>query len=157
MDFDVDSITGFPSDLAVAKEGIRWYPTQMPVSDLQSGLHLRPRAVSYFDEADRLHQVRRPVHRIPHYTFGRLVGFEDISLYFLFPHLYREEQQSSRLRDQDFRLWMDGILLPIIYKHYSSSHVQHYPSSYDHSRYNATARGVESRTRQVDPVSREQQ
>ncbi|KAH8661713.1 hypothetical protein BGZ61DRAFT_563322 [Ilyonectria robusta] len=38
--FDVDSITGFPSNLAVAKQGIRWYPTQMPVSDLQSGLHL---------------------------------------------------------------------------------------------------------------------
>jgi hypothetical protein len=36
--------------------------------------------VSYFDEAGRLHEVRRPVHQIPHYTFGRLVGFEDISL-----------------------------------------------------------------------------
>ncbi|KIX92236.1 uncharacterized protein Z520_11982 [Fonsecaea multimorphosa CBS 102226] len=155
--FDVDSITGFPSDLAVAKEGVRWHPTQMPISDLQSNLHLDSRKVSYFDEAGRLHKVRRPVHQIPHYTFGRLVGFEDISLYFLFPHLYRETQQSSRLRDEDFRIWIDDILLPIIYEHYSSSHVQHYPSSFDHSRYNATARGVELRGQRINAVSREQQ
>jgi hypothetical protein len=30
--FDVDSITGFPSNLGVAKQGIRWHPTQMPVT-----------------------------------------------------------------------------------------------------------------------------
>lgn len=36
--FDVDSIVGFPGDLAVTKQGIRWYPTQMPVSDLQSSI-----------------------------------------------------------------------------------------------------------------------
>ncbi|KAI8676082.1 hypothetical protein NCS56_00495100 [Fusarium sp. Ph1] len=155
--FDVDSITGFPSNLAVAKQGIRWFPTQMPVSDLQSDLHLRQRQVHYFDTAGNQRQVNRPVHQIPHYTFGRLVGFEDVSLYLLFPHLYREEQQSSRLRDEDFRTWMDGVLLPVIYQHYSSSHVQHYPSSYEHSKCNATARGVETLAKQVHPVAREQQ
>ena len=96
------------------------------------------------------------MHRPPHYTFGRLVGFEDILLYFLFPHLYREAQQTSRLRDQDFRLWMNGVLLPIIHEHYSSFHVQQYLSTYDSSRYNATARGVESRTQRIDPLPREQ-
>jgi hypothetical protein len=52
---------------------------------------------------------------------------------------------------------MDDILLPIIYEHYSSSHAQHYLFSFDHSRYNATARVVETRGQRVDPVSREQQ
>ncbi|KAF7174568.1 hypothetical protein CNMCM6106_009169 [Aspergillus hiratsukae] len=32
---DIDSVGGFVSSLAVARRGIRWYPTQMPVSDLQ--------------------------------------------------------------------------------------------------------------------------
>ncbi|KAH7243997.1 hypothetical protein MRS44_016941 [Fusarium solani] len=155
--FDVDSITGFPSNLAVAKQGIRWFTTQMPVPDLQSDLHLRQRQVHYFDTTGNQRQVNRPVHQIPHYTFGRLIGFEDVSLYLLFPHLYREEQQSSRLRGEDFRTWMDGVLLPVIYQHYSSSHVQHYPSSYDHSKYNATARGVETLAQRVYPVAREQQ
>ncbi|KAH7191433.1 hypothetical protein BKA60DRAFT_601712 [Fusarium oxysporum] len=34
VSFDVDSVIGFPSNLAIAKQGIRWSPTQMPVSDL---------------------------------------------------------------------------------------------------------------------------
>ena len=157
ISFDVDSVTGISSSIAVAKQGIRWHPTQMPVSDLRSSLHLRSREVHFLDEAGRAHTVHRPIHQIPHYTFGRLVGFEDISLYLLFPHLYREDQQSSRLRDRDFQLWMDGVLLPIIYDHYSGAHVQHYPSSYDHSRYNATARGVETHAQRVDPIAREQQ
>ncbi|OKO92959.1 hypothetical protein PENSUB_12554 [Penicillium subrubescens] len=154
--FDVDSVVAFAHSLAVAKLGVRWNPTQMPVSDLRSSLHLDPLPVHYFGSDGRAHHVRRPVHKIPHYTFGRLVGFEDISLYFLFPRLFREEQQSSRLRDDDFRIWMDQVLLTAIYQHYEGSLVQHYPSSFDHSRLNATARGVEMRSRRVDPVAREQ-
>ncbi|RSL84143.1 hypothetical protein CDV31_016741 [Fusarium ambrosium] len=151
--FDVDSVLAFPSNLAVAKRGIRWSPTRMTVSDLQSDLHLRSIPVTYVDGSGKQHQVHRPVHQIPHYTFGRVVGFEDISLYLLFPNLYREEQTCSKLRDEDFRLWMDGILLPAIYQCYSAAHVQHYPSSYDHSRYNATARGVETLSQRVYPVA----
>ncbi|KAJ6041645.1 hypothetical protein N7460_007035 [Penicillium canescens] len=154
--FDIDSIVGFAHSLAVAKLGVRWNSTQMPVSDLRSSLHLNPIPTHYIGSNGRAHHVRRPVHKIPHYTFGRLVGFEDISLYFLFPRLYREEQQSSRLRDDDFRIWIDQILLPAIYRHHDGSLVQHYPSSFDHSRLNATARGVEMRSQRVDPVAREQ-
>ncbi|KAF5697726.1 AT hook DNA-binding motif, partial [Fusarium mundagurra] len=157
VSFDVDSVTGFPSNLAIAKQGIRWSPTQMPVSDLQSDLHLCPRPVQYLDMVGNQRRVHHPVHQIPHYTFGRLIGFEDVSLYLLFPNLYREEQKSSRLRDEDFRTWMDDVLLPIIHNHYSNSHVQHYPSSYDHSKYNATARGIEMLAQRVHPVAREQQ
>ncbi|KAL6405842.1 hypothetical protein AUP68_10981 [Ilyonectria robusta] len=154
--FDLDSIIAFPNNLAIAKRGIRWSPTRMTVSDFQSDLHLRSIPVIYFDTNGMQHQVHRPVHQIPHYTFGSVVGFEDISLYFLFPNLYREKR-CSRLRDEDFRLWMDGILLPAIYQCHSSAHVQHYPSSYDHSRYNSTARGVETLSQCVHPVAREQQ
>ncbi|KAI9035127.1 uncharacterized protein KD926_004496 [Aspergillus affinis] len=153
---DIDSVRGFTSSLAVARREIRWHPTQMAVSDLQSSLHLDPISVQFFDSTGQAHSVRRPVHQVPHYTFGRLVGFEDISLYLLFPRLYREGQQSSRLLDQDFRQWMDEILLPIINCCYSGDLIQHYPSSFDHSRLNATARGVEMRSQRVDPVAREQ-
>jgi hypothetical protein len=41
ISFDVDSVVAFPSNLAVAKQGIHWSPTQMAVSDLQSDLHLQ--------------------------------------------------------------------------------------------------------------------
>ncbi|EAU29224.1 predicted protein, partial [Aspergillus terreus NIH2624] len=153
---DIDSVGGFVSSLAVARRGIRWHPTQMAVSDLQSSLHIDPVSVQYFDSTGQAHHVRRPVHQVPHYTFGRLIGFEDISLYLLFPRLYREDQQSSRLLDQDFQQWTDEILLPIINRCYSGDLIQHYPSSFDHSRLNATARGVEMRSQRVDPIPREQ-
>jgi hypothetical protein len=154
--FDIDSIVGFTHSLAVAKLRVRWNSTQMPVSGLRSGLHLDPLPIHYIRSNGRAHHVQRPVHKIPHYTFRRLVGFEDISLYFLFPRLYREEQQCSRLRDDDFRIWIDQILLPAIYRHQDGSLIQHYPSSFDHSRLNATARGVKMRSQRVDPVAREQ-
>jgi hypothetical protein len=89
--FDIDSIVGFAHSLAVAKNGVRWNPTQMAVTDLHSSLHLDPIPVTYSGIDGRTHHVRRPIHQIPHYNFGRLIGFEDISLYFLFPRLYREE------------------------------------------------------------------
>ncbi|KAL3587858.1 hypothetical protein FPOAC2_13757 [Fusarium poae] len=77
--FDIDSVVAFPSNLAVAKQGIHWSPTQMAVSDLQSDLHIQSIPVTYTDTNGKPHQVHRPVHHIPHYTFGRLIGFEDIS------------------------------------------------------------------------------
>ena len=155
--FDIDSITGFADSIAVAKQGLRWHPSQMPVSDLQSSLHLRPQTVDFVDDRGRSYAVRRLVHQIPHHTLGRVFGFEHISLYLLFPHLYREDQGSARLRDVDFRLWMDGVLLPAIHQHYGSDYTQHYPSCHDHSRYNATARGVETRSQRVNPIACEQQ
>src|SRR3954464_5567953 len=116
--FDIDSVLGFPSSLGVAKQGIRWNPTQMAVSDLRSDLHLDSRLAHYVDSHGHAHSVRKPLHQLPHYTFGRLVGFEDVSLYLFFPHLYREEQKVSRLLDDDFRTWMDRILLPVLYQYH---------------------------------------
>jgi hypothetical protein len=57
----------------------------MPVSDLQSGLHLNPISVQYLDLNGQDHTVHRPAHHVPHYIFGSLIGFVDISLNLLFP------------------------------------------------------------------------
>jgi hypothetical protein len=58
----MDDLRVVPSNLAVAKEGVRWHPTQMSVSDLWSSLHFNSRKVTYIDKAGRFHQVRRPVY-----------------------------------------------------------------------------------------------
>jgi hypothetical protein len=154
--FDVDSIVGFCSSLAVAKGGIRWNWTQTPVPPLKSGLHLAKQRVQYSDSHGHLHSVLKPVHEIPHYTLGRFVGFEDVSLYLLFPRLYREEQQNSRLLDSDFQTLLDRVLLPAIYQQHDAGDVQHYPGSYHHAKYNSTARGVEGRSRKTDTMPRQQ-
>ncbi|CCD44123.1 hypothetical protein BofuT4_P057030.1 [Botrytis cinerea T4] len=41
LNFNIDSITGYTTSLAIAKASVRWNIIQIPVSDLQSGLHLR--------------------------------------------------------------------------------------------------------------------
>ncbi|KAH8749826.1 hypothetical protein BGZ57DRAFT_945613 [Hyaloscypha finlandica] len=150
--FDIDSITGFCHGLGIAKGGIRWNFIQMPVSDLQSGLHLARRRVQFFGSHEHFHSIQRPVYKIPHYMLGRLIGLEDVSLYLLFPRLYQEGQQHSRLLDDDFQTWINQVLLPAIYRHHNSAQLQHYPSSYHHGKYNLTARGVEGRSRKVDAL-----
>ncbi|KAL2810795.1 hypothetical protein BDW59DRAFT_155613, partial [Aspergillus cavernicola] len=100
-------------------------PPSSVIFDIDSiiSLHLSPIPVSYFDHHGHAHTVRRPVHQVPHYTFGRVI---------------------------------DQVLLPAIYQHHPSSLTQHYPSSYNHSWSNATARGVEMCSQKVDSTAREQ-
>ncbi len=134
IDFDVDSITGFPATSLWPKKvfvGIR-PKCQCLTSSLAS--ISAPVPCLTLTRAGRYTRFVAPCIELLTTTLDVLLGLKIFSLYLLFPHLYREAQQTSRLRDQDFRLWMNGLLLPIIHEHYSSSHVQHYPSSYDSSR-----------------------
>lgn len=102
--FDIDSIVGFASSLAVARQRVQWNPTQIAVSNLQSSLYLDSLSMQYLDSQGQFHRALRDVHEILHYTFGRLTGFEDIFFILFFPRLYRKEQQFSRLRDKDFQI-----------------------------------------------------
>ncbi|KAH8649523.1 hypothetical protein BGZ61DRAFT_501149 [Ilyonectria robusta] len=49
VSFNIDSIIAFPSCLVVAKQGIRWSPTQITISNLQSDFYLNLRPVTYFN------------------------------------------------------------------------------------------------------------
>ncbi|KAH7304363.1 hypothetical protein BKA65DRAFT_363753, partial [Rhexocercosporidium sp. MPI-PUGE-AT-0058] len=80
----------------------------------------------------------RPVYKIPYYTLDRLIGFENVSLYLLFPRLYRE------------------ILLLAIYRYYNNSQLQYYLLSYYYNKYNSTTRKVKGRSRKVDTLPRKQ-
>jgi hypothetical protein len=51
---------------------------------------------------------------------------------------------------------MDDILLLILNHCHSGNLIQHYLSSFNHSRLNATAWGVEMWSQRVNPVAREQ-
>jgi hypothetical protein len=112
--FDIDSIIALVKSLGIVRQGIEWSPTQMQVSDLQSSLHLSNQRVFYMDSHGHEHVIRVPIHQIPHYTLGRFFKADYLSIYLLFPRLYREEQQTSRLRDSDFEIWMNKILLPLL-------------------------------------------
>ena len=156
VSWDTDSLIGYVTSPAVAKGGMLWNPIQRPVSDLHSSGHLAQRQVHYTDSHGHVHCVLMPVHKMPHYTFGRFVGLDAISMYFLFPRLYRENQQNSQLLEDDYEVWLDRVILPAVYKHCRSSQVQHLPSSFQHAKYHSTARGVEGRSHKVSEAARVQ-
>ncbi|EDN04950.1 predicted protein [Histoplasma mississippiense (nom. inval.)] len=144
---DIDSVGGFASSLAVARAGIHWLAARPPVSSLQAGLHLSPIPVTWepSSEASCPRRSQRPIHQIPHLPLGRLGGFEDLELYALFPKLHDPERQHFIIREDEYRLWTDQIVLPALHECYSTALLGHIPSSTDHIRLNATARWVEGR------------
>ncbi|KAJ6047283.1 uncharacterized protein N7446_012117 [Penicillium canescens] len=78
VSFDTDSVTAFVGNLAAARQGIRWQPVQRPVSDLQSSLHLDPLPVEYTDRhSGCIRRTHMPVHKIKHYTLGRVVALQE--------------------------------------------------------------------------------
>ncbi|KAJ5102460.1 hypothetical protein N7532_002989 [Penicillium argentinense] len=154
--FDTDSVTAFIGSLAAARQGIRWQPVQRPVSDLQSSLHLDPLPVEYTDRrSGRSRRTHMPVHKIKHYTLGRVVGMEDASIYVLFPGLSHPRSPTARLSGEDFGTWMDQVFFPALEVAYSGHYLQHYPSSYAHALLNTWAAWKEARS--VTTQARQQQ
>ncbi|KAJ5091028.1 hypothetical protein N7532_009712 [Penicillium argentinense] len=152
--FDIDSVLAHITSPAVCSQGLYWYPVQRPVSDLQSDLHLDPLPVQFTDGHGHLHCVSVPLHRVKHYTFARVSGFEDASIYALFPRLHQPQQKSSQLPDDQFRVWIDDILLPAVHQYYSDARLQHFPSSFSHSNSNSWAAWAEGRS--IQTQSRQQ-
>ena len=140
--YDVDSIMGFARTLAVAKQGIRFNVTPHVIANLDSDVHL---TVSIPTSAGRTRRV--PLHMVPHYQFGRLVGYEDVTLYLFFPYLYERRKANNYLNQDTLRRWTDRVLLPAIYSQASAAILQHYPANYEHSKLSSKASHTEAHTR----------
>uniref|UniRef100_A0A0D2YEY6 Xylanolytic transcriptional activator regulatory domain-containing protein n=1 Tax=Fusarium oxysporum (strain Fo5176) TaxID=660025 RepID=A0A0D2YEY6_FUSOF len=115
VSFDIDSVVAFRVNLMLPRRVFTGL-TRMTVSDLQSDLHLRSIPVTFLDTSGKQHQVHRLVHQIPHYTFGRVIGFEDISSYLLIPNLYREEQKCRSQQFQDVTILLQAKNLNVLTK-----------------------------------------
>ena len=152
--FDIDSVLAHITSPAASSQGLYWYPVQLPISDLQSGLHLDPLPVQFTDCHGHLHSISVPLHHVKHYTLARVPGFEEASIYALFPGLYQPQQRSSRLSDDQFRIWIDDIFLPAVYQYYSDARLQHLPSNFSHSNLNSWAAWAEGRS--IQTQSRQQ-
>jgi hypothetical protein len=140
--YDVDSIMGFARTLAVAKQGIRFNVTPHVISNLDSDIHLTLLTPTSNGQTRRV-----ALHTVPHYQFGRVVGYEDVTLYLFFPHLYERRKANNYLNQDTLRRWTDRVLLPAIYSQASASILQHYPAGYEHSKLSSKASHTEAHTR----------
>ncbi|KAH7337345.1 hypothetical protein BKA66DRAFT_555306 [Pyrenochaeta sp. MPI-SDFR-AT-0127] len=135
-------IMGFTRTLAVAKQGIRFNVTPHIISNLDSDIHL-----TLLTPTSNGRTRRVPLHMVPHYQFGRLVGYEDVTLYLFFPYLYKRRKANNYLNQDTLRRWTDRVLLPAIYSQASASILQHYPAGYEHSKLSSKAGHTEAHTR----------
>jgi hypothetical protein len=140
--YDVDSIMGFARTLAVAKQGIRFNATPHILSNLDSDIHLTLLTPTSNDRTRRV-----PLHMVPHYQFGRVVGYKDVTLYLFFPYLYERRKANNYLNQDTLRRWTDRVLLPTIYSQVSASILQHYPAGYEHSKLSGKAGHTEAHSR----------
>lgn len=154
-EYDIDSLVILSQHLGLFRQGILWYPSQMPLGALTTGMHLKSMVVRYEDSHGHHHENRVPIHHIPNYCFGRLPGADGFTIHYVFPQLYQPstftvaEKEGQRLTDQQFQRWTDRILLPSLGECLPPTRLQHLPSSFRHAQHNARALFVETRTAAV--------
>lgn len=154
--FDIDSTCCFPTSLAFARQGIVWLPKVHPILNLTADIHFGLRVSTYTDRGT-LAQNYVPLHKVPHYCFGTVVGMEALSVFVFFPSLYQQSdhEHSSYLSKRNQQLWYDGVLSPCMNKAVGSSNiVQHYPATTRVADMDSAAASAESFARKRS--SREQ-
>lgn len=144
--FDIDSLCCFPSSLAIARQGINWFPRSHAFLNFSQDIHFSL-TVRAYNNRDDLVTRNLPLHTIPHYCFGTVIGMETLFIYMFFPELRLESHYShtTYLSTQDQELWYDAVLLPALRKTVGSSNMlQHYPVSAHIAKLDATALATES-------------
>jgi hypothetical protein len=129
--FDIDSTCCFPTSLAVARQGIYWFPAAHPFLNLTADIHFGLRVPSYNIRGARI-EKHTPLHKIPHYCFGSLIGMTVVDILFFFPMLHADSdhEHSTFLSKEDHELLYDGILAPCLHKVIRSSNILlHIPAS----------------------------
>jgi hypothetical protein len=129
--FDIDSTCCFPNSLGVARLGINWFPKGHAVLNLAADIHFGLK-VPVYNKRGVLTQAYAPLHKIPHYCFGTILGMETLLMYVFFPALHRDSdyEHSTYLSKQDQELWYDAILNPALNKTVASSNLMlHYPAT----------------------------
>jgi hypothetical protein len=127
-----------------------------PFLNLDADIHFGLKVPSY-NKRGVLTQKYAPLHKIPHYCFGSVIGMESLLMFVFFPalHLESDYEHSTYLSKQDQELWYDVILAPAISRTIQSSNIlTHLPATARIAEGDATAMSAESFARKES--SREQ-
>lgn len=129
--FDIDSTCCFPTSLGFARHGIHWLPKVHAYLNLKADIHFGLRVPGYTSNGKAsLRYV--PLHKVPHYCLGTLIGMSELQLFIFFPALHEESdyEHSTYLSSRDEQLWLDAILIPCITKVVDCSNILgQYPAS----------------------------
>lgn len=149
ISFDIDSTCCFPISLGIASQGMNWFPKVHPFLNLHADIHFSLK-VPWINATGVLTERYTPLHQIPHYCFGSLIGLESLLLFVFFPalHLCSQHEHSTFLSTEDQELWYDSILAPAIFQTMPSSNIlQHLPTTYRVVNIESTALSAEGLAR----------
>ena len=152
VSFDVDSTCCFPSSLAIATQGILAYATVNKAANLAASVHFAICDSTIDADAAEVVVDSVPLHLVPHYAFGQMVGLPDVLIYIFFPMLRHdvEYKTSSYLSNEDQDICFDTILLPCRNKAITSSNKrQHHPPSLRVADLESTAASAEGYTQKI--------
>jgi hypothetical protein len=145
MTFDIDSTCCFPTSLGFARQGINWLPKVHPILNLTGNIHFGLKVPGHTNRGNASERYV-PLHKIPHYCFGSVIGMNELLMFIFFPCLHEDSdhEHSTYLSHRDQELWLDAILLPSISKVIGSSNIlQHYPASARITEVNSVAVSAE--------------
>jgi hypothetical protein len=113
--FDIDSTCCFPTSLGFARRGINWMPKAHSILNLAADIHFGLRVPAY-NNRDVLTQKYTPLHKIPHYCFGTVIGMDSLSILIFFPALHLESnyEHSTYLTIITQRVWGQTDSFPYI-------------------------------------------
>lgn len=112
--YDVDSLCSFPTSPAVARRGLQWYTQPHVTLNQVENVHLSipiPEAARGTDGVEM-----QPLHNVPNYCFGRVIGLADTFIWIFFPALFRmpvtEPYSQTAIPRDVFRHWYDEVIMP---------------------------------------------
>ena len=147
--FDIDSTCCFPTSLGFARRGVDWFPRVHPFLNLTADIHFGLKVRGYTANG-RPSERYAPLHKVPHYCFGSVIGMSELLVFVFFPALHEESayEHSTYLSKHDQQLWTDAIVLPSVTKVVGSSNILlHYPASSRVASLDATAVSAEGLAR----------
>lgn len=150
--FDIDSLLGFGSSLAMARKGIRCQFVPQMRQNITTDVHVETHL--YHTDEDPEQPARRilaMLRDVPHFYLGRVEGAHDVTVHVLFPHLATAQQKFVSLTKEQLTRWLDRVLLPAVHRFYDADYTQHLPGNFDHAHANSRAHQVEAR--QIETAS----
>ena len=146
--WDIDSIIGRATSLAVAQQGLRmtFFPSRL--RNIVKDVHLTHN-FHLSDENGRFKRVNIPYHKIPHLYLGSIHGI-DLTIYVFFPKLFRPKATNNFLTDKHLEQWVDAILLPTLKGVLPGSILHHLPRSFFQAKRDSSATSRETGVQDTD-------
>ncbi|PMD12913.1 hypothetical protein NA56DRAFT_652194, partial [Hyaloscypha hepaticicola] len=128
IQWDFDSFLGFAPSLDFAKQGLLLNTYPRFQQNISRSVHLFSN-ITDTSNPTRSKVIKVPLHNVPHYYFGKVIGREDISVEKATNFPGSDNGKPSSI----LRNWFDSILYPAIYRHVSPTSRQHFPFSWEHA------------------------